>query len=82
MTSTPLTKSQKKEEVLAFVQKFPLDNSKQVLYSKPSAKLIKLFGEKEVIKLFDKGRKKAKSCNSVPNIKEYKAELTTVKVKI
>ena len=82
VTSTPLTKSQKNEEVLAFVQKFPLDNSKQVLYSKPSAKLIKLFGEKEFIKLFDKARKKAKSCNSVPNIKEYKAELTTIKVKI
>ena len=82
VTSTPLTKSKKNEEVLLFVQKFPLDNSKQVLYSKSSAKLIKLFGEKEFIKSFDKARKKAKSCNSVANIKEYKAELATIKVKI
>ena len=82
VTSTPLTKSKKNEEVLLFVQKFPLDNSKQVLYSKSSAKLIKLLGEKEFIKSFDKARKKAKSCNSVANIKEYKAELATIKVKI
>ena len=53
-----------------------------MLYSKSSAKLIKLFGEKEFIKSFDKARKKAKSCNSVANIKEYKAELATIKVKI
>ena len=82
VTSTPLTKSKKNEEVLLFVQKFPLDNSKQVLYSKSSAKLIKLFGEKEFIKSFDKARKKVKSCNSVANIKEYKAELATIKLQI
>ena len=53
-----------------------------MLYSKSSAKLIKLFGEKEFIKSFDKARKKVKSCNSAANIKEYKAELATIKVKI
>ena len=58
------------------------DNSKQVLYSKSSAKLIKLFWEKIFIKSFSKARKKVKSCNSVANIKEYKAELATIKVKI
>ena len=50
VTSTPLTKSKKNEEFLAFVQKFPLDYSKQVLHSKSSAKLIKLFGKKEFVK--------------------------------
>ena len=53
-----------------------------MLYSKSSTKLIKLFGGKEFIKSFDKARKKAKSCNSAGNIKEYKAELATIKVKI
>ena len=53
-----------------------------MLYSKSSAKLIKLFWEKVFIKSFNKARKKVKSCNSVANIKEYKAELETIKVKI
>ena len=53
-----------------------------MLHSKSPAKLIKLFGEKEFIKSFDKARKKVKLCNSVPNIKEYKAELATIKVMI
>ena len=53
-----------------------------MLYLKSSAKLIKLFGEKEFIKSFDKARKKVKSCNSIPSIKEYKADLATIKVKI
>ena len=44
--------------------------------------MIKLFGEKEFIKSFDKARKKVKSCNSVANIKEYKAELATIKLQI
>ena len=58
VTSTSLTKSKKNEEILAFVQKSPLDNSKQVLYSKSSAKLIKLLWEKEFIKSIHKARKK------------------------
>ena len=53
-----------------------------MLYSESSAKFIKLFWEKVFIKPFDKARKKVKSCNSVANIKEYKAELATIKVKI
>ena len=76
--STPLTKGKKNEEVLAFVQKFSPDYSKQVMHSKSSAKLIKLFGEKEFLKSFYK----VKSCNSVANITEYKAKLATIKVKI
>ena len=52
-----------------------------MLYSKSSAKLIKLFGGNEFIKLFDKASKKVKLCNSAANIKDYKAELATVKVK-
>ena len=44
--------------------------------------MIKLFREKEFIKSFDKARKKVKSCNSVANIKEYKAELATIKLQI
>ena len=53
-----------------------------MLYSKSSAKLIKLFREKDFVKSFDKARKKVKSYNSVANITEYKAELATIKVKI
>ena len=53
-----------------------------MLYSESSAKLIKLFGEIEFIKSFQKAREKVKLYNSAASIEEDKAKLAMIKVKI
>ena len=82
MNSLNYMQKKKNEEVIAFVQKFPLDNGERGLYSESSAKLIKLFGEIEFTKSFQKATEKVKLYNSVASIKEYKAKLAIIKVKI